>query len=198
MSSLDAQHQRCITLRFHHAASIRHIRSIIKTYYFAGDCCRLLNMGTNLTVENVMSKNLRELGDKLLEYAELEDNELGEFCIALTNLGRRAEFLLSPDLTSRLEMEIELQLANFKNNATIIERELIEMLEQARIKHDRVIWEVKTMIDSDGYYSVPEALKTHPKFISLIKAMAETTERITELSGRLAQIQAKLDRTKIR
>lgn len=66
--------------------------------------------------------DLREKAEALRRYAELEGTELGELCLALVSVAYRAEYA-SDDFATALEKELTAQLDNFKENATIIERE---------------------------------------------------------------------------
>lgn len=59
---------------------------------------------------------------QLEEYAELEGSEIGESCMYLISLYRRRDYL-SNHFINAVELEIDYQLDNFKENCRVVERE---------------------------------------------------------------------------
>ena len=59
--------------------------------------------------------------EELKKYAELEGAEIGELCYHLCELSRYMDYV-SDEFETALHKEIEVQLRNFKENATIVER----------------------------------------------------------------------------
>lgn len=65
---------------------------------------------------------IQSVANELQKYAELEDTELGELCRAIIQLSRYVDYV-SEEFVSTLLVEMEDQLLNFQENATIVERE---------------------------------------------------------------------------
>ena len=69
-------------------------------------------------------EKVRSIIEELETYASLCDDELGETIYLLINLHKySSDYIFNTALKLELEHEMELQLENFKNNSTIVERE---------------------------------------------------------------------------
>ena len=80
------------------------------------------------------NERYQEVCRQLLEYAELENDELSETVQALCYLYRR-EGLLEKSFYAELKKELDEQLKNYKENCEIVERE-----ETRVIKYTELVW----------------------------------------------------------
>lgn len=77
--------------------------------------------------------NLEDKLTALLQYAYIENTELGEVCAALCDVASYPDYI-STEFFEAVEKEIDKQLENFKKNSRVVEEEEITTQTVSRLE----------------------------------------------------------------
>jgi hypothetical protein len=90
-----------------------------------------------MSFKGEIMEDARDKANKLLDYAELEGSELGEFCSALVNVFRNID-CAGDAFRKATEREIKLQLAYFEKNSEIVDKEVTHTIREIVWKEDNI------------------------------------------------------------